>query len=268
MKEINTLLNETFMLINTNLLRFNIGMIFLIIIVEGLKYYNLRRYNVYEIKLIFMKRCVAYFFLGIGSIFIVLLQYNLKTMKMFTELDDYYIFLLVTYWVVGIKKILSYSSSQTCYMNCFRYENDTNPSIFSHKNAGELYCYQMITVITCSIDREKLRLDILKYLVSPAVITPFLISENEGVFLYVLIFGLALFLWVTYESLVEYQAELQYYQSTYYKIKYGIKYTKDEIDAINKEQDMFRYGRIHNRYADLMEKAINLDSENLKNIKD
>lgn len=107
------------------------------------------------------------------------------------------------------------------------------------KNEAELMCNDKLKYIQSDIEIQLLRLDILKYLVSPSVIIALIsiIFENylkqttvntiSILSLFVSI-GIIYFLWNTFKNIQEKKIEETIYKTTLYRIKNSITYSDEE----------------------------------------
>lgn len=168
-----------------------------------------------------------------------------KKQKYLYEIEIIYIFFVVLILIYHWKKCTLRIAHVACIKHCddLESEDDENQIIGDEvKNKKELRCNKALSLTRRQIEHEQLKLNILKYLVSPAIITSFIsfiLNNNEienSTFVLILLLMLLIFLWITYQDLNELQSELSLYEAALYNIKNRIVYTEEEKEEIERKK--------------------------------
>lgn len=177
-------------------------------------------------------------------LFFIIMMYC-KKQKYFYEIESIYIFFTAFILIYHWKKCTLRIAHVACIKHCddLESEDDENQIIGDEvKNKKELRCNKALSLTRRQIEHEQLKLNILKYLVSPAIITSFIsfiLNNNEienSTFVLILLLMLLIFLWITYQDLNELQSELFLYEAALYNIKNRTVYTEEEKKEIERKQ--------------------------------
>ena len=168
------------------------------------------------------------------------------------------IFLIYT-WVKS-NKYIAYTA---CHKYCRKLQSNKKNYISKGeaKNKNELTCNEMFVLTKRRIEREKLKLEILKYLVSPAIITSFIsfiINSDkigDSTLLLTLLLILMVLLWITYQKIDLLYSELYHYEAALYNLKNKIKFTEDDV----KEYEKLEHERYLHASFDMMDRRVNYE---------
>lgn len=186
-------------------------------------------------------------------IFIILMMIQIAMEKLFQsniyeQLEKWYLPLYLILHLILYSNFKRNYSFWNCIEESIKLNNGEIKDTYGNnkKNECELLCNDYIEYKRTFIEMQLLRLDILKYLVSPSVIialisilSEFYLKETNLTLITIILtfvaIGIVFFLWNTYKKIEEAKYEEAMYKRTLYRIKNGISFTeKEKKDIINK----------------------------------